>query len=98
MTGNFRLIINNTSIDMHPFLNQFIEHTVIGMLEALKDTGKIKDLDLTVKGENVKINLNGDLVPLNTMTSKLIKSTIMGMVSTLPGVNDIKDLSISVHQ
>jgi hypothetical protein len=98
MIDNFRLVINDKAIDTHPFIEKFIEHTVNGMLEALKDTDKIKDLDLTVKNEGVKINLNGKLVHINSMTSKLIQSTIVGMVSTLQGVQDIKNLSLSVHK
>jgi hypothetical protein len=98
MIVNFRLVINDKAIDTHPFIEKFIEHTVNGMLEALKDTGKIKDLDLTVKGEDIKIILNGELVHTNSMTGKLIRSTIVGMVSTLQGVQDIKNLSISVHK
>ena len=98
MIGNFRLVINDKAIDTHPFIEKFVEHTLNGMFEALKDTGKIKDLDLSVKGEDVKINLNGELVHTNSMTSKLIKNTIVGMVSTLHGVQDINNLSISVHK
>jgi hypothetical protein len=98
MNGNFRLEINDKAIDTHPFIEKFVKHTINGMFEALKDTGKIKDLDLTIKDEDVKINLNGELVHTNSMTSKLIKSTIVGMVSTLQGVQDIKNLSISVHK
>jgi hypothetical protein len=98
MIGNFQLLINDKAIDTHPFIEKFIEHTVNGMLEALKDTDKIKDLDLTVEGEEVQINLNGTLVHTNSMTSKLIESTIFGIVSTLQGVQDIKNLSINVHK
>ena len=98
MIDNFRLVINDKAIDTHPFIEKFIEHTVNGMLEALKDTGKIKDLDLTVKGKEVQINLNGELVHINSMTTNLIISTIVGMVSTLPGVQEINNLSISVHK
>ena len=77
MIDNFRLVINDKAIDTHPFIEKFIEHTINGMLESLKDTGKIKDLDLTIKGGDVKINLNGELVHTNSMTSKLIKNTIV---------------------
>jgi len=58
MIGNFQLVLNGKALDTHPFIEKFIEHTVNGMLEALKDTGRIKDLDLTIEGEEVQINLN----------------------------------------
>jgi hypothetical protein len=98
MTDNLSLIINDAPIQTHPFVEKFIEHTVSGMIEALKGTGKIKDLNLNVEGDQVTLNLNGVPIPINTMTSKMIRSTIFGMVSTIKGMEDINTLSIIVHK
>jgi hypothetical protein len=98
MTEDLSLIINGAPIQTHPFVVKFIDHTVSGMIEALKGTGKIKDLNLGVEGEYVTLNLNGVLIPTNAMTSKMIKSTIFGMVSTIQGMEDIHTLSIIVHK
>jgi hypothetical protein len=98
MTGNLSLIINDAPIHTHTFVEEFIEHTVSGMTEALKGTGKIKDLNLIIEGDQVTLNLNGVPIPTNTMTSKMIRSTIFGMVSTIQGIEDINTLSIIVHK
>jgi hypothetical protein len=98
MTGNFSLIVNDAPIHSHPFVEEFIEHTISGMIEALKGTGKIKDLNLTVNGDYVTLNLNGVTIPTNAMTGKMIKNTILGMVSAIPGMEDINKLSIIVHK
>ncbi len=98
MTGNLSLIINESPIQTHPFVEEFIEHTVSGMIEALKGTGKIKDLNLTVNGDCVTLHLNGVLIPTNAMTSKIIKNTILGMVSSIQGMEGINTLSIIVHK
>jgi sulfur carrier protein ThiS len=91
-------MINDAPIRTDYFVEGFIDHTISGMIEALEGTGKIKDLNLTVEGDKVTVNLNGAVVPTNAFTSKIIKSTIIGMVSTLKGVADIKKLSIVVHK
>jgi hypothetical protein len=98
MTANLSLIINGAPIPMHPFVVKFIDNTVSGMIEALKGTGKIKDLNLGVQGDQVTLNLNGVLIPTNAMTGKMIKSTIFGMVCTIQEREDIHTLSIIVHK
>ena len=98
MTGNLTLMVNDTLIDTDYFVEGFIGHTVSGMIEALKGTSKIKDLNLVIEGDNATINLNGAEVPLNEFANKIIRSTIIGMVSTLKGVNDIWKLSLVLNQ
>jgi len=98
MTVKLSLIVNGASIDTDHFVEGFIDHTVSGMIEALKDTGEIKDLNLAIDGDNVTINLNGAVVPLTAFANKIIKNTIIGMVSTLKGVNDIGKLSLALHK
>jgi hypothetical protein len=97
MTVNLSLTVNDASIKTDYFVAGFIDHTVSGMMEALKGTGKIKDLALTIEGDNVVINLNGVPVPTNVFTTRIIKNTMIGMVSDLKGVDGaIKKLSIVI--
>jgi hypothetical protein len=98
LIGNISLLINENPIDPHPFVEEFIKQTISGMLAALKGMGMINDLELTVEGDSVKINLNGALVKLNAMTSKMIKTTIIALVSTVNDVDEIKKLSIAIRK
>ena len=98
MTAKLSLIVNNTLIDTDHFVGGFIDNTVSGMIQALKGTDEIKDLNLAIDGDNVTINLNGTAVPLTAFANKIIRSTIIGMVSTLKGVNDIGKLSLVLHK
>jgi hypothetical protein len=98
MYDRFRLIINGAAIDTHPFIDKFIEHTVIGMLSALKNTGEVKDLDLSIQDNAVKINLNGALTPINAMTGNLIKGTILGMISIIQEPSETANLRIVIHK
>jgi len=98
MTVKLSLIVNDVSIETDNFVEGFIDHTTCGMIEALKGTGEIKDLNLVIDGANVTINLNGADVPLTTFANRIIQSTIIGMVSTLKGVNDITKLSLVLQK
>ena len=98
MTVKLSLIVNNASIDTDYFVEGFIDHTVSGMIQALKGTGEMKDLNVAIERDNVTIILNGAAVPLSVFANKIIRSTIIGMVSTLKGVNDIGKLSLVLHK
>jgi hypothetical protein len=98
VSNNFKLIINNISINAHPFIRDFIEHTISGMIEALKGTEEIKNLNLYIAENRVTLNLNGALIPTNVMTSNLIKNTVMGMVSILHQIDDIISLNITFQK
>jgi hypothetical protein len=96
--GTISLRINGSSVDPHPFVKDFIENTISGMLAALKGTSAIKDLYLTVEGDSVGIILNGASIILNAMTNKMIKTTIVSLVSSVEDVAEIKKLSIIIHK
>ena len=98
MTVSLKLTINDAPIQTDYFVAGFIDHTVSGIIEALEGTGKIRDLNLSLEGDKVTVNLNGTIVPTNAFASKIIKSTIIGMVSPLKGVADVKKLNISIQK
>jgi hypothetical protein len=98
MTVQLKLTVNEAQISTDYFIEAFIDHVVSGMIEALEGTGKIKDLNLAIAGDNVTISLNGAVVPVNAFVKKIIKGTTTGMVSTLKGVSDIGKLNIIIHK
>ncbi len=98
MTVQLKLSVNDAPIKTDYFVEGFIDHTVSGMIEALEGTGKIKDLNLSIEGDKVTINLNGVTVPTNAFVNKIIRSTTIGMVSTLKGVSEIKKLKLTLSK
>jgi hypothetical protein len=98
MTVQLSLNVNDTRITTDYFVEGFIDHTVSGMMEALEGIGKIKDLVLSIDGDEVTITLNGAAVPINLFVKKIIKSTTSGMVSPLKGVSDIKKIDIRLRK
>jgi len=82
------LTVNNTPVELDYFVAGYIDHVVGGILASLKDTGDIKNLELTIDNEGlVAINLNGAEVPISYFPTEIIKSTLEGMVAPLKGVS-----------
>lgn len=98
MSRSITLSVNNKPIELDYFVQGFIDHTTGGMVEALEDTGKIKELHISIISTGVKITLNGAAVPINTFVSKIIKNTVFGMVSSLKGVEQINQLEIDIER
>ena len=92
------LSVNNIPIETDYFVQDFIEHTISGMLASLQGTGEIQNLKLSITGEVVTINLNKATVPINPFVTKIIRSTIIGMVSPLKGVGEVNTLDIDFEE
>jgi hypothetical protein len=96
MTRQVSLSVNDRPITLENFVLAFIDHTLTGMLESLKDTGPVENLSLSIKGEAVAINLNGTPLTVNEFVQKIVRSTVLGMVAPLKGVGEVKKLAINI--
>lgn len=92
------LHVNDVPIALDQFVQGFIDHVVAGILAALKGTGELESLALSIEGEKVAINLNNTVVPLSPFASEIIRNTIAGMVSPLKGVNEINKVNLSIRR
>lgn len=99
MTVQLSLTVNDIPIKTDYFVEAFIDHTACGMIESLEGTGKIKDLNLSIDGSQVSINLNGSAVPVNEFVIKIFKSTFNGMLDPLKGVTKpIKKVNLIIRK
>jgi len=98
MTRQVSLSLNDQPVELDYFVQGFIDHTIGGMLATLKGTGEIKDLDISLEGDEITINLNSAAVPTNPFVSKIITNTIMGMVSSLKGAGEIRSVKITIER
>ena len=79
------LSVNGVPIKIDGFVLSYLDHVVGGIIASLKDTGEIKNLELTIDNEGqVSIKLNGADVPLISFPNEIIKSTIMGHCRLIP--------------
>ena len=90
------LHVNDAPIEMDYFVQGFIDHVISGMLNALRGTCRIKNLDLSLEGDTVNIDLNGSTVPINDFVNKIIRNTVLGMVTSLKGVKEVNKLNIEI--
>jgi len=96
MTREISLSVNDNAITLEYFVRGFIDHTVTGMIAALKNTQEIETLEIVITGDNVAIKLNSAQVPLNYFANEIIGRTIKSMVSPLKGVSEINNLKLNI--
>jgi len=91
------LEINNVSVELNPFVEEFLTRTVVGAVSSLKGAESIRDLELYLEGGDVKLVVNGNELPLTPFPRDIITSTITGLVSSLKGVDNIDNLMVKVR-
>jgi len=99
MKGNFKakLKVNNITIEMNPFVEDFLARTVVGAVASLKGGENVKSLKIHQKKGNVEITVNGKEIPLTPFPNDIISNTLVGMVSSLRDVDNIDSIDISVE-
>ena len=100
MSRKISLTVNGNPIELDNFVEGYVYHGTVGILNSLKDTGTIKTLELNVDGDgHVDINLNGSEVPLSYFPVQIIRSTLAGMVASLKGVTgEMRTLELKITQ
>ncbi len=98
MNGNFeaKLEVNNASIDLSPFPEQFLARTLFGAVSSLKEAENIENLEIYLKQSQVTLIVNGNQVELMIFPNDLIASIVVGTVSLLKGIDKIDNLKINV--
>ncbi len=91
------LSVNDSHIDINEFVQEFIDHTVCGMLSALEGVGEIDTAELSIEREKIIIKVNDVVVPINPFVSKMFIESIRGMVSSLEGVSEINSMKIGIR-
>jgi hypothetical protein len=91
-----RLAINNSSVELNPFVEEFLTRTVLGAVSSLRGAENIRDLELHLERGDVRLVVNGNEVLLTPFPSDIITSTITGLVSSLKGVDKIDSVKINV--
>ena len=91
------LEINNVSVELNPFVEEFLTRTVVGAVSSLKGAESIRDLELYLEGGDVKLVVNGNELPLTPFPKEIITNTIIGLVSPLKGVAKIDSLRVKVR-
>jgi hypothetical protein len=90
------LSVNDAPIELDYFVQGFIDHVLGGMVAALRGTGEIGSLDVSILGDTVTINLNNVVLPINPFVNKITRNTLVGMVSSLKGVTNIDRMKLSI--
>ncbi len=91
------LAVNNTSIELNLFAEQFLARIVFGAVSSLRGAESIRNLELYLERGDVRAVVNGNEIPVTPFPRDVITSTITGLVSSLKGVGKIDSVKISVR-
>ena len=99
MEENFSatLKVNGISVEINPFVEEFLARTTVGAVSSLKGVEDIMSLQVQQKKGNIEITANGKDIPLTPFPNDIISNTLVGIVSSLRGVDDIESIDISVE-
>jgi hypothetical protein len=92
-----KLWVNDKTIALNPFVEEFLSHISIGAVKSLKDVDTIHSMEIYQRQADIEIKVNGNPVPLIAFPVKIIASTLNGLASTLKGVNKIDTMLITVQ-
>jgi hypothetical protein len=100
MKENFKakLWVNNVSIDLNTFVEEFLARTVAGAVRSLKGTEDMHNLELSLEQGHVKVIVNGSELPITPFPNDIIANTVTGLVSTLKDVGEIQSVKINISQ
>jgi hypothetical protein len=91
-----KLRVNNESVELNEFVEEFLARTVVGAASSLKGTGDIQNLYLNVERGDVSLTVNEEDISLTPFPSDIIASTFVGLVSSLKGTGKVESLKINV--
>ena len=92
-----KLRVNKISMELNPFVEEFLSRTVIGMVTPLRGVENIQRLEIHQDKSNVKITVNGNEITLTEFPKDIITNTLRGLVSSLKEVENIDNLDIIVE-
>jgi hypothetical protein len=90
------LAVNKKSVELNPFVEEFLTRTVVGAVSSLKGAENIRNLELYLEEDDIKLVVNGSELPLTPFPKEIITNTVTGLVSSLKDVGKIDSLKINV--
>jgi hypothetical protein len=99
MAAELNLSVNGIPIETLNFVKDFTEHTVLGMMAGLKDTGIVHELELKLQKGSIALVVNRRPIPLNEFANRIVISTLEGLLQPMRGVTfPIKTVDLSISQ
>ena len=93
------LQVNGVSINMDRFVESFVYHTTIGMIDSLQGTDASGSVHLAILEDGkVALTLKGKPVKTTSFVDTIVTSTAFGMVQPLKGVSSpVKLVTIEIQ-
>ena len=89
-----RLWVDESAVDLDPFVEQILAGTVAGAISSLKGTEDMRSAEVQVEKGEVVIRVNDREVPLTPFPNDIIGHSLTGFVSALKDVNTVERFRI----
>ncbi len=90
------LRVNSKPVEMNAFVENLVAKVSVAVVSVLRGAEDMRQLDIKLVGDDVRVTVNDGGITLNPFTSEVIANTLRGLVSSLKGVADTSQVSISV--
>ena len=96
-TSRTRLWVDESAVDLDPFVERILAGTVAGAVGSLKGTEDMRNVEVQVDKGEVVIRVDGKEVPLTPFPNDIIGHTLAGFVSALKGVKTVERFRIVIE-
>ena len=92
-----KLRVNKISVDMNPFVEEFLARIAVAMVTPLRGVENVKSLEIHQEKADVKITVNGDEISLTPFPNDIVRNTLTALASSLRDVEAIDTIDVSVQ-
>jgi hypothetical protein len=98
MTRKITLLVNNTPVEIDYFVQNFLDHTIVGMVSSLEGVKEIRDLEVFIEEAQTRLLVNGSVLPTNEFVNDLFRKTLLGLLSALKNIPEIRQLTLGIQR
>jgi len=92
-----KFLVNAKSVELNPFVNDFLAQITIGAAKSLRGVDYIKRVEMHREYDDLTVKVNGEDVSITPFPIGIISSTIIGLASILKGVDNVESFTINVE-
>lgn len=82
-----KLWVNKVLVEINAFVEDFLAHTVAGMVSSLRGVDKIQSIEMHQEKGEVKVKVNDGEITITPFPNDIMCNTLTALVSSLKNVD-----------